>query len=273
MSAKLGKIHDVRLELARNASAIASLTAIAGGRRVGTHVHDNPYLALHLLGAYRDSGDGGQTSVDGPAALFFPSGSAHEMNVGGTGVATIIIEFDNDILARGFDADVDRPRAWVGGEIGWRARQLARAWLSKMSEHRRFDMTIEFLKTAFSAARPDIDPQWRGRLSELIEANVGTPDIEQWARELGMSRAWLIRSYRAWRGEGLGETIGRRRVEAAAILLEDREMTLVDIAARAGFCDQSHMNRAFRKFLGHTPLGVRAAHLGLAGEPAPGFAA
>ena len=272
MTGKLGKIHDVRLELARSTDAIASLTALAAGRRVGSHVHTNPYLSLHLLGAYRDSGDGGQTHVNGPTALFFPAGSAHEMSVGETGVATVIIEFDNDILAKCVEARLDRPRCWIGGEIGWRARGLARAWLSEMSEQGRFLMTIEFLKLAFSVTRPDTNPPWLDRLGELMETDCEMPDVEQWARELGMSRAWLIRAYRAWRGEGLCETIGRRRVEFAAVLLEDCDLALADIAAQAGFCDQSHMNRAFRKFLGHTPAAVRAAHLGLAKERTAGFA-
>ncbi|HVN02328.1 MAG TPA: AraC family transcriptional regulator [Caulobacteraceae bacterium] len=36
------------------------------------------------------------------------------------------------------------------------------------------------------------------------------------------------------------------------------------MAAAAGFCDQSHMNRAFRQVLGRTPAALRAARLGLA---------
>jgi transcriptional regulator GlxA family with amidase domain len=61
----------------------------------------------------------------------------------------------------------------------------------------------------------------------------------------------------------LVETLRRRRVEAAAILLESSGLELAEIAAQAGFCDQSHMNRAFKKFLGRTPAAARAARLGL----------
>ena len=64
-------------------------------------------------------------------------------------------------------------------------------------------------------------------------------------------------AYRAWRGEGLAETARRLRVERAALLLRGSDAPLADIALAAGFCDQSHMNRAFRAVLDRTPLDVR----------------
>ncbi len=40
-------------------------------------------------------------------------------------------------------------------------------------------------------------------------------------------------------------------------LLREDASTLADVAAASGFCDQSHMNRAFRAVLGRTPVQVR----------------
>ena len=55
----------------------------------------------------------------------------------------------------------------------------------------------------------------------------------------------------------MGETVRRRRVERATVQLRASTAPLADIAAECGFCDQSHMNRAFRAVLGRTPLDVR----------------
>jgi AraC family transcriptional regulator len=77
------------------------------------------------------------------------------------------------------------------------------------------------------------------------------------ARELGLNAAWLAQAYRAAAGEGLRETLQRRRVEKAVSLL-DAGGASADIAAATGFCDQSHMIRAFRRTLGRTPSQVRA---------------
>jgi transcriptional regulator GlxA family with amidase domain len=40
-------------------------------------------------------------------------------------------------------------------------------------------------------------------------------------------------------------------------MLRARADTLAGVAADAGFCDQSHMNRCFNAVLGRTPLEVR----------------
>jgi len=64
------------------------------------------------------------------------------------------------------------------------------------------------------------------------------------------------------------EALRRRRVAAAAILLEGADAGLADVAAQTGFCDQSHMNRAFKRLIGRTPAAIRAARLGLSGPDA-----
>lgn len=269
MRNRLGRIHDVREELARGPAAIASLTVLPAHRRVGRHVHASPYLALHVLGSYRDCGDHGEAAIKGPAALFFPAGSAHEMVIGDAGLATVIVEFDLDALHRalgGAAAGLNQSRSWVGGDIGHRARRLARAWLSGAADRRRFDSTMAFLNGALAAAPQSRPPHWLEELEARIDAEHRVPNIARWAEKVGVTREWLVRAYRYWRGEGLGEMLRRRRVEAAAILLESTDLELAEVAAEAGFCDQSHMNRAFKKHIGRTPAVTRAAQLGLSGS-------
>lgn len=267
MSGKLGRIHDVAEELARSPGAIASLTVLGADRRVPAHVHANPYLALHVLGGYHENGDGGEAFIGGPAAMFFPAGSAHEMAIGPQGLATVIIEFDADRLraAVGAGAALGRSRRWIGSDVGRRASRLARAWLSGAPDERRFAMTEAFLRSAAGAGPHRPAPAWLDDLEALLGGDGGAPRTDRLAERLGVSRPWLARAYRHWRGEGLGEALRRRRVAAAAILLESDDLGLADIAAQAGFCDQSHMNRGFKRLVGRTPATIRAARLGLSG--------
>jgi AraC family transcriptional regulator len=271
VSSRLGQIHDVAEELARSSRAIASLTALSADRFVPGHVHANPYLSLHLLGGYRDSDDHDEAFIGGPAAMFFPAGSAHEMTIGPLGLATVIIEFDGEGLRRavGGAGELQRSRRWIGGDVGRRASQLAQAWLSGVPSERRFAMTEAFLRSAFGAAPRSPAPPWLDDLEALLPAE-GAPRTDRLARRLGVSRPWLARAYRRWRGEGLGEALRRRRVAAAAILLEGADPSLADVAAQAGFCDQSHMNRAFKRLVGRTPAAIRAARLGLSGPGSAG---
>jgi AraC family transcriptional regulator len=248
--------------LGGSGGAIARLTVLGARRRIDDHTHDHPYLSLYVLGAYREAGDGGETAIDGLAAAFHPAGSAHADMIGRRGLATVNVEFDPAWLARrlGPWARLDRSRYWIGGDVGRSASQLARAWLGDVPAAQCYAMTGAFLQQAACDDR-GAAPEWLDRLSDDDDAT--DPDVL--ADRLGVSRAWLVRAHRHWRGEGLEEARRRRRVETAARLIETSRAGLAEIAAEAGFCDQSHMNRAFRLLLGRTPAAVRISQLGLAG--------
>jgi AraC family transcriptional regulator len=53
------------------------------------------------------------------------------------------------------------------------------------------------------------------------------------------------------------EAAARFRIECAARLLRETEQPAACIAVEAGFCDQSHMHRTFRRLLGRLPSEVR----------------
>ena len=55
----------------------------------------------------------------------------------------------------------------------------------------------------------------------------------------------------------------RRRVERAKLLLQDRSLSIAQVAFATGFAHQSHLARHMRKILGMTPAVVRAR----TGEP------
>jgi AraC family transcriptional regulator len=249
--------------LGRFEGGSASLTALGAGQGLDDHTHDHPYLSLFVLGSYREAGEGGETAIDGPAAAFHPAGSAHADAIGQRGLATVIVEFDSAWLARrvGPWARLDRSRYWIGGDAGRKAGALARAWLGGADAAQCQAMTEAFLLDASRDDEANAAPAWLDRLSGADDET--DPDVL--AERLGVSRAWLVRAYRHWRGEGLDEARRRRRVEDAARLIETSALGLAEIAAETGFCDQSHMNRAFRYVLGRTPAIVRASQLGLAG--------
>jgi AraC-like DNA-binding protein len=103
------------------------------------------------------------------------------------------------------------------------------------------------------------EPAWLEHVRERLRlAPAQLPVTEELAAELRIHPAWLARVYREREGEGLHETVRRRRMEYAAALIRTTPSPLADVAAAAGFCDQSHMNRAFRCVLMRTPGDVQA---------------
>lgn len=49
------------------------------------------------------------------------------------------------------------------------------------------------------------------------------------------------------------------RIEKAKFLLQQRQLSIAEIASRVGFCDQSHLSRCFKRSLGVTPRQFQQA--------------
>lgn len=77
------------------------------------------------------------------------------------------------------------------------------------------------------------------------------------ARTLGVSRRTLESRFRAETGVPLGRAILLERIALAKHLLGTTAMTHDAIADACGFCDASHMGRAFRRLSGAKPSDFR----------------
>lgn len=89
---------------------------------------------------------------------------------------------------------------------------------------------------------------------ELAEDSFASPlTLNDVAREVGMHPAHLARDFRRAYGSTFGEYVRSRRVAFAAAELRAGVRPLADISLAAGFCDQSHLTKAFRRVAGTTP--------------------
>jgi AraC family transcriptional regulator len=96
------------------------------------------------------------------------------------------------------------------------------------------------------------------RIRDRIEAELDKKlSLATLAKESGYSRGHFLRMFRAATGITPHQYVLERRVSAAQQLLRQSRMLLADIALKCGFSSQTHMNDAFRKRLGVTPLEYR----------------
>lgn len=245
-------------------------------QRIDAHEHDWPALAIYRLGDFEErSGEGAEVAFDGPSFVFQPAGAVHEDLIGGGGLETLTLMFDPDWLTQPARAVLPRVTHWQpGGAAVLAARRLLADWENlALGEAEVSARTSQFLIDAFGVeTAPIVAPDWGPKVMAELTAEDEVSTAEA-AKRLALHPAWLARAYRAWRGEGLGETVRRKRVERAAIALRSGADALADVAAACGFCDQSHMNRAFRVVLGRTPLEVRREAALLAPIATPAWAA
>jgi len=95
------------------------------------------------------------------------------------------------------------------------------------------------------------------KINMNLEMEGGTEEL---AAAAGVQPAQLTRAFRAHYGEGIGEYARRLRLEWAAESLVRTDVGLALLAAEAGFADQSHFTRAFRRLYGLAPGRYRTAH-------------
>lgn len=81
--------------------------------------------------------------------------------------------------------------------------------------------------------------------------------IEELARKAGVSPRHMERQFKGVFGIGPHEFLVKTRVQAAARLLRETNLNLVEIAMDCGFCDQSALTRSFQRHMGITPTEFR----------------
>lgn len=249
--------HGLELKLRSFGGARCARVVHSRGQSIDEHRHDWACLTLHMLGEAEEHYDGGQVSLDGPSAVFHPVQAPHGDAVAQVGLETVSIQFDPDWVNRpDFRLPSERTLSWRGGRTGAAARRLARAWCdARLSETVLADETLGFLQLAIDAEAPP-SPSWLEDLWKGLDP-LAPVQAKSLAERIGMDAVRLARCYRIAVGEGLQESVRRKRIAAATNLLRFTDQPLADIALAAGFCDQSHMNRNFRSLLGRTPLQVR----------------
>jgi AraC-like DNA-binding protein len=78
------------------------------------------------------------------------------------------------------------------------------------------------------------------------------------ARMVKMSASYFMRFFRAATGLTFSVYVDQLRVVRAHQLLVDSDLSLAEIAAETGFCDQCHMSRHIRRRFGTTPGRIRS---------------
>jgi AraC family transcriptional regulator len=219
---------------------------------------DLPYVAVVVDGAMEKSLGGGMAFEAG-AALTMPAGVRHSARFGPDGARIVIVKSRNATGGIRFE----RFEQLRGRGFGWLARRLA-------AELRASDdaaplaaegLALELVAAATrDGSRPrDRAPSWLSVAEELLRARVGDcVRLGELAAAVGEPPVQVARAFRAHYGVSVGEYGRRLRVEWAAAELASGNTPLAEIAAEAGFADQSHFTRLFKRYVGTTPAQFRA---------------
>lgn len=103
-------------------------------------------------------------------------------------------------------------------------------------------------------------PSWARHARELLNDRSNGPlRIAEMAQELNLHPVYLARVFRRAFRCTPGEYLMRCRLRRAMALVRDTPSPLSEIALAAGFCDQSHFTKAFRRHFGASPRMYRTS--------------
>jgi AraC family transcriptional regulator len=221
-----------------------------------------PYVAVVLEGALVKSFPRRALELGRTDAVAIPVGATHGARFGCDGARILIVG------PRGAAEPVagcfDRVADLRGRELTWLAWRLA-------GELRASDaaaplaaegFALELLAATTREARVERSlrrpPAWLRSAEELLrERRADRIGLGELADAVGVHPTYLARVFRAHYGLSVGEYDRRLRLAWAAAELARGEMPLAEIAASAGFADQSHFTRVFRRQVGTTPARYR----------------
>jgi AraC-like DNA-binding protein len=103
-----------------------------------------------------------------------------------------------------------------------------------------------------------LPPRIVRRISEYIDDNIDQRiTLEALAKLANLSVSYFVRAFKQSMGLTPHDYLMRRRVQLTMQLLSQTDMPLSEIAHAAGFADQSHCARRFRRCVGMSPRDFR----------------
>ena len=234
-------------------------TCLAGSAAIPQHEHLGAYLCIVLEGHYEERS---RRNIDcAPGSIVpHPGGHRHANRTGPQGARCLNVEFDEALLSDGTLAPLarsDSPLQVPASHPCLGRLRTALAWVDDAAALAILGATLEVVCEGLRAPAGDGNERWLARVVERIEADlVHTPTLGELARLAGVNPNHLMRSFKRRHGEPVGAYLRRRRLEEADAQVLLGERPIAGIAADAGFFDQAHFTRAFRRHFGVTP-GLR----------------
>jgi AraC family transcriptional regulator len=235
------------------------------GQRVHRHVHANARFVLVLAGGITEI-RGDDTQAHGPSTLLFRrAGEPHAYLVSAAGATCLIVDVDQGWHARArLHAPVlEQSAAFRGGFVLHLAHRLhgefrLRDEVSRLAiESIALGVLAEASRRAAKAGeRPA--PSWLQQARALVDTHFAKPlPLVDVARRVGVHPVHLARTFRRVHQITFAGYVRHVRIEFARRELAVSAASLGDIAVAAGFCDQSHFSRLFKRYTGQTPAEYR----------------
>lgn len=236
------------------------------GFRTPKHAHKRALFCFVMAGNYTEEYGGRIRECKSSTLLFHPPDELHAEHFHDAGGRSFIIEMEPDWLAQiGKRLAVAANSAdFESGVFELLARRLYREFSrpdcasALIIEGLMMEMLGETVRRP--ATERHKPPRWLLQARELVAARFcENLTLTEVAQAVGVHPVHLAQTFRKKYDCTIGDYVRKLRLEYACHQLAVSGKPIVDIAQAAGFCDQSHFARTFKRAIGAAPSQYRAS--------------
>jgi AraC-like DNA-binding protein len=228
------------------------------------HEHVTPTICYVRDGAFREYLRGRELFCRPESVKFTPAGERHanRFDYGNARGVMVEVEASFTEALRPLGAVLDEPRQFEGGLVGGVAAQLARELdhpgESNPAAVEGWIVELVTIAARRSAPRAGAGGRWLAQARDILHAEFAEPiGLTALAGRVAVHPVTLARGFQRAFGCPVGAYLRRLRLDWAADRLLAADEPIGAIAAAAGFADQSHFCRVFRRETGQSPVEWR----------------
>jgi AraC family transcriptional regulator len=245
-----------------------SETRYLPGSTLPRHSHESHYVCFVLGGTYNESYERKTRSCQPAMVLYHPAGELHAQYFDNTRVDLFRVEVNPARLRDASHADLSMEgRDFRGGLPVGLAHKLYQEFLEPDAvshlaiEGLALELIAEIAREGRRRGNTSRQPHWLSQAHELIKSRyLEQLTLGDIAGTVGVHPVTLAREFRQHYDCTIGDMLRRERIGFACRKLLKREESLADIALAAGFYDQSHFAKTFKKLTGITPTEYRISY-------------
>jgi len=228
------------------------------------HAHELPHFCFVLAGSYAESIAGKLFEREPTALVYYPPDVSHGEEHFSHG-RHFLVEIDFKALdkVRDYGARLSEPVLLGGDSSLWLAARMYREFSERdtLSALALESLSTELLVAASRQSARKAErkpPPWLQRVKEFLRENFSEPPgLDELARAVNIHPTHLARVFRQFERRTVGDYVREVRIEYARQRMLRSNEPLVEIALAAGFADQTHFTRSFKRVTGMTPSEFR----------------